>query len=468
MSDRAFLRRLRTSGGPSHDLLVLLDRHRVMTTDQLARATATPKRTVRYRMERLHSVNLVDCVRPGRERGSAPRHWWLRPVGARLVAGTAAADGRPSGMFVAHAAAISEVWLVLVEHGPAHGLQVKEWLTDRAGWQEWQGAGRWSNRPQRLTPDAVVTLAADGSEAVVFVEVDLASMTQTVLKQKVGRYLAYADDLVWQDSYPYCPPMLLFTTTGTRAATFVRVAGQVLAKHQRRFEDTDPAAALVVAACGYVRDPAVAATDILGRLVTARDLWPGQADAGDATLVLPATAGMDGPWTRASMTRIAEDWLMGGLVDRRLFLSASGAVLAQALTAFLGTSPPAATVGAPTPEDPLVDQIAASIPQLQMLDDERGGAAGLNYVGAQVRAVLLVLRDGGHSEATTRRLLVALADLTQLAGWKAFDAGQKAWRSGTTSPVCAPPTTLATVRWPPTSWPTCHSLPHRPGMPSTA
>src|SRR5262245_2344691 len=71
------------------------------------------------------------------------------------------------------------------------------------------------------------------------------------------------------------------------------------------------------------------------QLVTARDLWPGQADAGDATLVLPATAGMDVPWTRASMTRIAEDWLMGGLVDRRLFLSASGAVLAQALTAFL-------------------------------------------------------------------------------------------------------------------------------------
>lgn len=35
-----------------------------------------------------------------------------------------------------------------------------------------------------------------------------------------------------------------------------------------------------------------------------------------------------------------------------------------------------------------------------------------------------MLRDGGHSDATTRRLLVALADLAQLAGWKAFDAAQ--------------------------------------------
>jgi hypothetical protein len=35
-----------------------------------------------------------------------------------------------------------------------------------------------------------------------------------------------------------------------------------------------------------------------------------------------------------------------------------------------------------------------------------------------------VLRDGGHTDAITRRLLVALADLAQLAGWKALDAAQ--------------------------------------------
>jgi hypothetical protein len=59
-----------------------------------------------------------------------------------------------------------------------------------------------------------------------------------------------------------------------------------------------------------------------------------------------------------------------------------------------------------------------------MLDDEHGGAAGLGYVGAQVRAVLLVLRDGGHTDATVRRLLVALADLAQLAGWKSLDSAK--------------------------------------------
>ncbi len=272
MANRSLVTRIRTSGGPSHDLLVLLDQHRVMTTVQLARASGVPERTARYRIERLHSAGLVDFARPGRERGSAPRHWWLRPSGARLVAGTAAADGRPSGLFVAHAAAITAVWLALVERGPAAGIEVTGWLTDRAGWQEWTRADRWSSHPLRLTPDAVATLTVNGAEAVAFVEVDLASMTQTVLKQKVARYLAYADDLAWQDLYPYCPPMLLLTTTGTRAASFVRVAGQVLVRHRHGTDDHDRAAKLVASACGHVRDPASAVTEPCWALPDTSDL----------------------------------------------------------------------------------------------------------------------------------------------------------------------------------------------------
>ncbi|WP_460748171.1 replication-relaxation family protein [Micromonospora schwarzwaldensis] len=64
----------------------LLDAHRVLTTDQLARATGTPVRTVRHRLDRRRTAGLVDAVRPGREAGSTPRHWWLRVAGARLVA----------------------------------------------------------------------------------------------------------------------------------------------------------------------------------------------------------------------------------------------------------------------------------------------------------------------------------------------------------------------------------------------
>ncbi|SBT69315.1 Replication-relaxation [Micromonospora sediminicola] len=277
MSDRAFVQRLRTSGGPSHELLVLLDAHRVLTTDQLARATGAPVRTVRHRLDRLRGAGLVDAVRPGREAGSAPRHWWLRIAGARLVAGTAAAPGRqkPSGLHVAHAAAIGEAWLAVRDHGPAAGLALREWWSDRAGWQEWESTRpSWGARLRRLTPDAVLLVDADHAgvvgTAAAFVEIDLATMSQVVLREKVTRYLAYAEDRAWEGRWPHCPPLLLLTTTQARAATFLAAAGRQLAAASRSAglvyggqagRDIADARALVVAACGLVRDPAAAVVD---------------------------------------------------------------------------------------------------------------------------------------------------------------------------------------------------------------
>jgi hypothetical protein len=162
---------------------------------------------------------------------------------------------------VAHAASITEVWLALVEQGPGADIEVVSWLTDRAGWQEWERQSAWSSHVHRLTPDSVGTVRVDGSEVVVFVEVDLASMTQTVLKQKVARYLAYAADRAWEGRHPHCPPMLLLTTTATRAASFVHAAGQVIARHERSADIRDRAAALVIAACGLVRNPARAVVE---------------------------------------------------------------------------------------------------------------------------------------------------------------------------------------------------------------
>ncbi|MFY1599504.1 replication-relaxation family protein [Micromonospora sp. WMMD737] len=276
VSDRAFVQRLRASGGPSHDLLVLLDEHRILTTDQLARATAAPVRTVRHRLDRLRRAGLVDAVRPGREAGSAPRHWWLRIAGARLVAGTAAAPGRqhPSGLHVAHAAAIGETWLAVRDHGPAAGLRLRRWWSDRAGWQQWQSTRPgYGTRLRRLTPDAVLLVdvehAGVAGEAAAFVEVDLATMSQAVLRQKVDRYLAYADARAWEGRWPHCPPLLLLTTTQARATTFLAAASGQLAAASRgnlvyggqAGRDIADARTLVIAACGLVRQPATAVVD---------------------------------------------------------------------------------------------------------------------------------------------------------------------------------------------------------------
>jgi hypothetical protein len=174
----------------------------------------------------------------------------------------------------------------------------------------------------------------------------------------------------------------------------------------------------------HVPVPALAAYALsrqLGRPVSVAELWQGRA--ADSASVTLASSGLDLPWTFASTRRIAEDWAMAGLVDRRIFLAVSGAALARAVWAYLArdTSTGPFAVAADRRDDPLVVQIEQSVPLLQRLDDAQGGAANLSYVGAQVRAVALVLHENGHSEGMTRRLLVALADLGQLAGFSSAE-----------------------------------------------
>jgi hypothetical protein len=173
--------------------------------------------------------------------------------------------------------------------------------------------------------------------------------------------------------------------------------------------------------------PALAAFALsrqLGRPVSVEALWEGGAT--ESAMVMTSDSGFDLPWNFAATLQVADDWLMASMLDRRIFLTVSGATLARAVAAYLaGASPIGEFAVASAPGDgPLVEQIEQSIPLLQRLDDANGGAANLSYVAAQVRAVSMVLRESRHDPGTTRRLLVALADLSQLAGWMALDAGK--------------------------------------------
>lgn len=273
MSAKAYLARLRSTNGPSHQLLVLLDKHRVMSTIQIHRATGAPERTVRYRMEQLGKHGLVGWTRPGLEAGSSPRYWWLKPAGARIVTGTALAEGHPKPTTILHGAAITEVWLALRDHGPQHGIRVLDWRTDRAGWQEWETSGGYHGlNSRRLTPDALCRLAIDTEagpvELTVCIEVDLASMTQTQMRQKLSHYLAFHADRAWEDAgFGSCPPMLLFTSTASRAINFMRISSKQLAAQpppgrwsifDTDTADIDKADELMVAACGLVHQPSEA------------------------------------------------------------------------------------------------------------------------------------------------------------------------------------------------------------------
>lgn len=162
----------------------------------------------------------------------------------------------------------------------------------------------------------------------------------------------------------------------------------------------------------------------LGRPVSVEQLWQGRAL--DAPLLLPADANLEHPWTVKGLDQIVEDWVLGGLVDRRRFLAISGAGLLAAVSQYLdgmagrGTFTPRITDREGS--DPLVAQVEQNLPLLQLLDDANGGARHLPYVGAQFRAVGLLLREGGFSQDATARLIRAFAEIGQLAGWMAFDS----------------------------------------------
>lgn len=164
----------------------------------------------------------------------------------------------------------------------------------------------------------------------------------------------------------------------------------------------------------------------LGRPVSVDFLWQGRTSASSA--FVPAETDLARPWTAADLGGILEGWVSSGMIDRRQFLAASGASLTAIVTHFLespdGRGEFTARLAEQRHVDPLVAQVEQNLPLLQQLDDEHGGARHLSYVGVQFRAVALLLHEGGHVTQTQIRLLQALGEVGQLAGWMAFDAGE--------------------------------------------
>ncbi len=158
------------------------------------------------------------------------------------------------------------------------------------------------------------------------------------------------------------------------------------------------------------------------RLIAVSELWPGCAPH-DFRLI-PATAGMGMPWTLAGTLTVAHDWLLGGLMDRRVFLAVSGSALTDLAWTAVNTEPArlAAALGGGQVDATLIAQVEDSIPRLRQLDDQQGGGGvALIYVNAQFQAVAHLLHTAEHGGQITRRLLVAWAELGQLAGWMSAD-----------------------------------------------
>ena len=182
-------------------ILDLLSFLRVLTQTQLARLMSpeTPPRTVRYRTARLARLGLLGRTRPYRERGSAPHHLWPTRKGEAVAEGGPPPGGgerrEPNPLFLAHAAAISELYVALSAE-PPEGVQLAGFEREAEAREPFRG---YDGKEHSVAPDATIQLAeADGRRLIGLVELDLGTMSNRQLKAKAKGYGDYVSLGGWR------------------------------------------------------------------------------------------------------------------------------------------------------------------------------------------------------------------------------------------------------------------------------
>ena len=282
-----------------HDILYLLDVHRVLTTSQLITLTGRPERTIDYRLARLRERSLAARTRPYAASGSAPYYWWLTRAGARLVEGTSPAPGKgePNPLFLRHTAAIAGLYVALREVGPDAGLTLTSWRRDEESWEDWDLHGRVG----RIRPDAYaeVQLDVDGEPgtAGAFIEIDFATMDQARLRAKVARHGRYAAETVWWERHPCCPALLLVTISEARVSRFLTGAEKDRPRRDPYEKDHPARYDELVAACAAAVSPEEA---------IAGPVW--RQGVGDAPCALSALLAPEVRQYRQVIARVKAAW----------------------------------------------------------------------------------------------------------------------------------------------------------------
>ncbi|HET9677441.1 MAG TPA: replication-relaxation family protein [Solirubrobacterales bacterium] len=251
-------------------ILDLLSFLRVLTQTQLASLLSPeiPPRTLRYRTARLAKLGLIGRTRPYRERGSAPHHLWPTRKGEAIAEGGPPPRGgerrEPNPLFLAHAAAISELYVALKTSLP-EGLKLTGFEREAEAREAFRG---YDGKEHAVAPDACVQMTeADGRVLLALVELDLGTMSARQLKAKAEGYGEYVERLGWRQRNSYCPPLLFITTSEKRARSFLATCRRTVDRSR-----------MLVAATGSARD--------IGRSLVARKWLAGEREGVDLLAVL--------------------------------------------------------------------------------------------------------------------------------------------------------------------------------------
>lgn len=220
----------------NRDVLAVLCAHRVVTQEQLGRLfPAVPERTLRYRTRRLHDLGLLGRSRPYRDCGSAPNHHWPTRHADCLMRGDPVPRGgerrRPNPVFLAHAAALTDLYVALSTGVGGLGLTLEGYGREGAAREVFEFEGR----ERAIAPDVGVHLRdKEGRDLLAFVEVDLGTMSHARLRQKAELYAAYTEAGAWEGRFRFLPALLFLTTSDVRAGRFLKALGRALSYGRKR------------------------------------------------------------------------------------------------------------------------------------------------------------------------------------------------------------------------------------------
>jgi DNA-binding CsgD family transcriptional regulator len=127
------------------ELVRLVARHRVLTTDQLAALRFGNLTTARHRLSKLVRLGLLRRFRPRREVGSAPWHYVLGPVGAALLGQEDREEKKwlpqvradrqlalERSQRLGHMTGTSWFFVALARHARGHGSgELQSWLSEQ-------------------------------------------------------------------------------------------------------------------------------------------------------------------------------------------------------------------------------------------------------------------------------------------------------------------------------------------------
>jgi hypothetical protein len=154
-------------------------------------------------------------------------------------------------LFLAHAAALSELYVLLATRADSIGLRLRGFAREGDAREPF----RARERERALAPDALVELEDDtGRRLLAFVELDLGTMSRPRLRVKAAAYAVYAAVGAWADRHEFCPCLLFLTTTDARALSFLQALADQL-RRAGRAGGSSPDSSFAAAACALAHAP---------------------------------------------------------------------------------------------------------------------------------------------------------------------------------------------------------------------